>query len=32
MGRRTDADITLFESQGIGILDVAAASAVYDRC
>jgi alanine dehydrogenase len=30
-GRRSDDDITLFESQGIGLEDVAAAALVYER-
>jgi len=30
-GRRSDDDITLFESQGIGLEDVAAAAVVYER-
>jgi ornithine cyclodeaminase/alanine dehydrogenase-like protein (mu-crystallin family) len=30
-GRRTDAEITLFESQGLGLQDVAMAGHVYQR-
>lgn len=30
-GRRSDADITLFESQGLAIEDIAVAAAVYER-
>ncbi len=32
LGRTSDSQITLFESLGIGLWDIAAASHVYDRC
>jgi ornithine cyclodeaminase/alanine dehydrogenase-like protein (mu-crystallin family) len=31
-GRTSDDDVTLFESLGVGLWDIAAASYVYDRC